>query len=301
MPAVNKLPTRRRALIIRSLVEGTGLRATARVADVSVNTVVKLLHDAGEACADYHDEYVRGIEGRRQIQCDEMWGFIYAKDKTLPFAKSPPPNAGSTWTYSAIDADAKLIISYLTVKDRSAETTWHFMDDLWDRLDERSQITTDGLSFYVEAVHRAFGEEVDFAQVVKPYKRGGSRLYNRPRSRMTEKWVVEGEPDMSKAGTSFVERHNLDQRMKNSRLTRLTNKFSKRFERHKAMQHLYFLHYNFCQIHGILRVTPAMEIGLAKTLHDSEWIVELIDAAAPPPKKPGPAPGTKYKPRKRRW
>ena len=294
---MNKLPTAQRAQILSMLVEGMSMRATSRISGVSINTVVKLLADAGNACAKFHDEAVRGIEGQRRIECDEIWGFVYAKARNVPRAKSAPKEAGDSWTWTAIDAESKLIVSYLVSSERDGAAAIEFMDDLRGRLEDRPQVSTDGLKAYVEAVEGAFGGDVDFAQVIKEYASAGNaddeRRYSPATCTSIEKRRIEGNPDLRKANTSYVERHNLTMRMGMRRFTRLTNGFSKRAEKLVAMLHLYFVHYNFCRQHKTLRVSPAMEAGLTDTLHDCEWIVGLIDANTPPPAKPGPKPKRK--------
>ena len=295
---MNKLSTSKRAQILGMLVEGMSMRAITRITDVSINTVSKLLADAGCACATYHDEHVRGIRGHRRIECDEIWAFVYAKERAVKYAKSAPDGAGDTWTFTAIDADSKLITSYLASGERDGESALAFMDDLRGRLEDRPQLSTDGLTAYVGAVEGAFGGDVDYAQVIKQYGKepgeDNERRYSPPVCTDIEKRRIEGDPDMRKANTSYVERHNLSMRMGMRRFTRLTNAFSKKMEKHASMLALYFLHYNFCRIHKSLRVTPAMEAGIETTVRDLEWIVGLIDAAAPTPKRPGPKPGTRY-------
>ena len=270
------------------------MRSISRTVGVSINTVTKLLVEAGEACAAYHDEHVRGIRGHRRIECDEIWSFVYAKERAVRYAKAAPEGAGDAWTFTAIDADAKLIVSYLVSGDRDGQTALAFMDNLRGRLEDRPQITTDGLRAYegaVEgAVEGAFGGDVDFAQVIKGYGKepgeDNERRYSPPTCTSVEKRRVEANPDMRKANTSYVERHNLTMRMGMRRFTRLTNGFSKRIEKHVAMLSLYFVHYNFCRIHKTLKVTPAMEAGLTGELRDMEWIVSLIDARASRPNRP---------------
>ena len=287
---MNKLPTSKRAMILSMLVEGMSMRSISRTVGVSINTVTKLLVDAGEACAAYHDKAVRGIRGHRRVECDEIWSFVYAKERAVRHAKAAPDGAGDAWTFTAIDADAKLIVSYLVSGERDGESALAFMDDLRGRLDDRPQISTDGLSAYLGAVEGAFGGDVDFAQVIKAYGKepgeDNERRYSPPVCTDIEKRRIEGNPDLRKANTSYVERHNLTMRMGMRRFTRLTNGFSKRAEKHIAMLSLYFVHYNFCRIHKSLRVTPAMEAGLTNELRDMEWIVDLIDARAPKPSRP---------------
>ena len=287
---MNKLPTAKRVMILSMLVEGMSMRAISRTVGVSINTVTKMLVDAGEACAAFHDEHVRGIRGHRRIECDEIWAFVYAKEKAVPTAKAAPDGAGDVWTFTALDADSKLITSYLVAGERDGETALVFMDDLRGRLEDRPQLTTDGLIAYVGAVEGAFGGDVDFAQVIKQYGKepgeDNERKYSPPVCTAIEKRRIEGDPDMRKANTSYVERSNLSMRMGMRRFTRLTNAFSKRVEKHWAMLSLYFVHYNFCRIHKTLRVTPAMEAGLSRELRDVEWIVGLMDARAPKPNRP---------------
>lgn len=283
------------------LVEGLSMRAITRLTGVSIATVGKLLTDAGAACAAYHDNAVRGIAGHRRIECDEIWAFVYAKERNVPRAKSAPKDAGNAWTWTAIDAESKLIVSYMVSGERDGAAAIEFMDDLRDRLDDRPQLSTDGLKAYIEAVEGAFGGDVDFAQVIKEYASAGDaddeRRYSPATCTSIEKRRIEGNPDLAKANTSYVERHNLTMRMGMRRFTRLTNGFSKKVEKLVAMVHLYTVHFNFCRVHKTLRVTPAMEAGLCDTVRDLEWIVDLIDLNAPAPKKPGPPKGRKYGPR----
>ena len=300
---MNRLSTTKRAQILSLLVEGMSMRAITRITGVSINTVTKLLMNAGHACAAYHHTHVREIRGHRRVECDEIWAFVYAKQRAVRHAKSAPFGAGDIWTFTAIDADAKMILSYLVAGDRSGETALAFMDDLRERLEDRPQITTDGLSVYEGAIEGAYGGDVDYAHVIKSYGKDLGedvmRRYSPPVCTNIEKRRIEGNPNMRKANTSYVERNNLNMRMGMRRFTRLTNGFSKRAEKHWAMVSLYFLHYNFCRIHKSLRVTPAMEIGLDSTVHDCEWIVDIIDAYNPPPQRPGPKPGTRYVRRKK--
>ena len=283
---MNKLSTAKRVQILNMLVEGMSMRATSRVADVSINTVSKLMVEAGQACAAYHDEAVRDVEARR-IQCDEIWSFIYAKEKNARRAKAAPPEAGDVWTWTALDSDSKMILAY-EVGDRSGATAIEFMDDLRARLANRVQITTDGHSAYLEAVEGAFGEDVDYAQLIKIYgdTPQTEARYSPPDCIATRKRRVTGKPERAAVSTSHVERHNLTMRMGMRRFTRLTNAFSKKIENHLHMLSLYFVHYNFCRTHKSLRMSPAMAAGVSDTLRDMEWIVGLIDARAPKPNRP---------------
>lgn len=284
---MNRLDTKTRAQIIHLLCEGTSMRATSRLTGVSINTVSKLLVDAGKACAAYHDEAVRGVEAKR-VQCDEIWSFTYAKAKNVKTATAAPDQAGDTWTWTALDADSKLIVSYL-VGGRDSEYADEFMADVASRLTSRVQLTTDGHRAYLEAVEGAFGCEVDYAQLVKMYGKSSESAkgrYSPADCTGIKKIAREGNPDEKYVSTSFVERQNLTMRMHMRRFTRLTNGFSKKFENHAHMVALYTVFYNFLKIHKTLRVTPAMEAGLSDTVRDFDWIVGLIDARAPKPGRP---------------
>ena len=285
---MNKLSTEKRATILNLLVEGMSMRAVSRTTGVSINTVTKLLVDAGEACAEFHDGEIRNVKSRR-IQCDEIWSFCYAKAKRVPTAKAAPDGAGDLWTWTAIDADTKLIVSY-EVGDRSGATAFEFMNDLRLRLAHRVQLTTDGNSAYLEAVEEAFGTGIDYAMLVKlygqPEGREPERRYSPPECIGIDIRQVQGSPDPDHISTSYVERHNLTMRMGMRRFTRLTNGVSKKTENHLHMLSLYFVHYNFCRIHKPLRTTPAMAAKVTDTLRDMEWIVSLIDVRAPKPNRP---------------
>ena len=283
---MNKLSTAKRAQILEMLVEGMSMRAASRVAKVSINTVTKLMIEAGEACAAYHDEAVRNVSARK-VQCDEIWAFCYAKDKNVAHAKAAPRGAGDVWTWTALDSDSKMILSY-EVGDRSGATAIEFMDDLRSRLANRVQLTTDGHKAYLEAIEGAFGGDVDYAQLVKLYGDAPEKekRYSPATCVGTHKRRVEGNPDVRDVSTSYVERQNLTMRMGMRRFTRLTNAFSKKLENHLLMLSLYFVHYNFVRIHKTLKCTPAMAAGVSDTLHDMEWIVSLIDARAAKPSRP---------------
>ncbi len=283
---MNKLPIRSRKLIIRCLVEGQSTRATARTADVSKNTVTKLLIAAGKACAAYQDKALHDLPCER-IQVDELWSFIYAKEKNVARAKSAPVEAGDVWTWTAICADTKLVPSW-RVGDRSGETAIDFMDDLRPRLVNRVQLTSDGHRAYLEAVEGAFGADVGYAQLVKLYGEApeGQRRHSPATCVGARKRRVEGNPDPAHVSTSYVERNNLTMRMSIRRFTRLTNAFSKKIETHTHSVALHFMYYNFCRQHKSLDATsPAMAAGVTDRLWDIEDIVRLIDEAAP---KPGP-------------
>ena len=296
---MNRLSVAKRATIITLLVEGSSLRSISRVTGASVNTITKLLLDAGEACVAYHNETVSNVEAER-IQVDEIWQFCYAKAKNVETAKDAPDGAGDTWTWTALDADSKLIVSWL-LGERDGHAAYDFMMDLAERLAGRVQLTSDGLRLYEGAVEDAFGADVDYAQLIKVFgdPREKSARYSPATCKGTFTRTVQGEPDPDYINTSYVERHNLTMRMSMRRFTRLTNAFSKKLQNHAAALALYFVHYNFCRIHKTLRMSPAMAAGVSKTLRNAEWIVGLIDARAPKPQKPGPKPGTKYRPRRK--
>ena len=290
---MNKLSTAKRSKVISMLVEGVSLRSISRIEGVSINTVSKLLIEAGEACVDFHNNHVHNVNAKR-VQVDEIWQFCYAKEKNVSSAKAAPEGAGDTWTWTAIDADSKLIVSWL-LGDRSQRSAYHFIADLAERVVGRPQLTSDGLRLYRTAVEAIFGADVDYAQIVKVF---GSpvedeKRYSPATCKGTIKTVVSGRPDPDYVSTSYVERHNLTMRMSMRRFTRLTNSFSKKLRNHALALGLYFVYYNFCRTHKTLRVTPAMEAGLDNMPRDAEWIVGLVDAAAPKPAKPGPKPGSK--------
>ena len=282
---MNRLSVAKRAQILTLLVEGMSLRAISRTTDASINTISNLLVDAGEACSAYHDETVRRVRAKR-VQVDEIWSFTYAKQKNVAMAKAAPDGAGDTWTWTAIDADSKLVVSWL-VGPRDAGSAFTFVSDLADRLATRVQLTSDGLRLYVDAVEDAFGADIDFAQLIKLY--GAPTETETRYSPATCHGVIEkritGNPDPKHVSTSYVERQNLTMRMSMRRFTRLTNAFSKKFMNHVHHVALYFVYYNFCRIHKTLRMSPAMAAGVTDTLRDAKWIVGLINARAT---KPGP-------------
>lgn len=265
------------------------MRSVSRVADVSINTVTKLLEDAGKACAAFHHEMVREVHAQR-VQCDEIWSFCYAKQKNVAKAKAAPDEAGDVWTWTALDADSKLIVSWL-VGGRDAGYALEFMDDLRSRLASRVQLTTDGHKAYLEAVEGAFGGDVDYAMLVKLYgaSADGSRgRYSPAECVGARKDRIEGNPDIAHVSTSYVERQNLSMRMGMRRFTRLTNAFSKKIDNHMHALALYFVHYNWMRIHKSLRVTPAMAAKLTGRLYGWEDILSRMDVEEARPKKRGP-------------
>ncbi len=282
---MNKLPLHKRVQILAMLVEGSSMRSISRVVGCSINTVTKTLVDAGEACAIFHDETVRNVTASK-VQCDEIWSFCAAKQKNVPAMKKAVKVAGDVWTWTALDADSKLIISYL-VGGRDAGYANEFMGDVASRLANRVQMTTDGHKAYLEAVEGAFGADVDYAQLIKMYGNAPENMkgrYSPAECTGIKKKTVEGEPNEKHISTSYVERQNLTMRMSMRRFTRLTNAFSKKIDNHIHMLSLYFVHYNFCRIHKTLKVSPAMAAGVSDVLHDMEFIAGLMDARA---KKPG--------------
>jgi IS1 family transposase len=272
---MNRLPIAKRAQIIQMLVEGASLRSTSRMADVSINTVTKLLLDIADAAHTYHDQTVRNVRCRR-VQADEIWCFVGAKAKNA----TPSQKAdgwGDVWTWTAIDADTKLCVSYL-VGGRDGWWAREFMQDVANRIRGKVQLTTDQHRAYLEAVEDAFGGNVDYAQLQKIY--GAS---NEPETRYSpakcigcDMKTVSGVPDPAHVSTSFVERQNLTMRMSMRRFTRLTNAFSKKVENHAAAVALHFIHYNFARIHKTLRITPAMAAGIS----DHVWTYEEIAGLA---------------------
>jgi len=276
---MNRLSTSERARIIAALVEGNSLRSTSRLCNVAFNTVLKLVPEIGLACADYHDAHVRNVRAKR-IQCDEIWQFVGAKHKNA----SPEQKAqgwGDVWTWTAIDADTKLCISFM-VGGRDSGWAMDFMEDVANRVRGRVQLTTDGHKPYLEAVENAFGMDIDFATLQKIY--GAS---NEPEKRYSpakcigcESKVVMGDPDPKHISTSYVERQNLNMRMSMRRFTRLTNGFSKKAENHAHAVALHFMHYNYCRVHKTLGTTPAMKAGLTDHVWSMEELAGLLESAS---------------------
>ncbi|MBL8999987.1 MAG: DDE-type integrase/transposase/recombinase [Phycisphaerae bacterium] len=275
---MNFLPMSKRLQIVSALVEGCSLRSITRMVGCSINTVTKLLEDLGPICEEYHDQHVRNVRAER-VQADEIWAFCYAKDKNLPESMRGQPGVGSVWTWTAIDADSKLMVSWY-VGGRDAGCAIRFMRDLAGRLGNRVQLTTDGHAVYERAVESSFGWNVDYAMLVKQYgePREKESRYSPCECIGAVKTPVIGRPIKEDICTSHVERQNLTMRMGMRRFTRLTNGFSKKLANHRAAVALHFMHYNFCRIHKTIRVTPAMEAGLADHVWELAELVGLMEA-----------------------
>ncbi len=270
---MNRLSLKDRTQILGCLVEGNSMRATARMCDVSFNTVSKLLIDVGAACYEYQDKTLRNLPCKR-VQCDEIWSFCYAKEKNVPEDKRGDFGVGDVYTWVAIDADTKLVPCWLVGK-RDAEYAYGFIHDLSERLANRIQLSTDGHKAYVLAVEDAFGVGVDYAMLVKLYGGSGAndeRRYSPAECTGIMKRKIIGNPVEKDVSTSFVERQNLTMRMAMRRFTRLTNAFSKKIENHAHAVALHYMYYNFGRIHKTLRVTPAMQAGIS----DHVWSLEEI-------------------------
>lgn len=278
--AMNRLPSAKRAQILGLMCEGMSIRAIVRMTGASKNTVVKLMEDAGQAFSEYQDQAMRGLKCQR-VQVDEIWSFVYAKEKNVATAKAAPQHAGDVWTWTAIDADTKLIPSWF-VGDRSGESARQFLLDLHDRLATRVQLTSDGHHSYLDAVSDAFAGEIDFAQLVKVYsapraEQEAARRYSPTECIGAEKRAVTGNPDPDHISTSYAERSNLSIRMGLRRFTRLTNAFSKKVKNHVHSLAIYFMHYNFVRIHQTLRVTPAMAAGVTDRLWELDDMVRVLE------------------------
>ncbi len=275
---MNKLSTEKRAQILRCLVDGNSIRATSRLTDTAINSIVKLLIDAGSACSEYQDKTLRNLKCKR-IQCDEIWSFVGCKEKNA----TPEHKAmghGDVWTWTAIDPETKLVPCWF-IGGRDAGAAYQFMHDLASRLANRVQLTTDGHRAYLSAIEDAFGSEIDYAMLQKIYgaaPEGPEVRYSPAVCMGARRAVISGMPDYEHVSTSICERQNLTMRMSMRRFTRLTNGYSKKLENLEHNVALYFMNYNFCRIHHALRVTPAMEAAVADHVWDLSEVIALVDA-----------------------
>lgn len=273
---MNKLPLEKRVLILTALAEGSSMRSTARLAGVSFNTVVKLLIDAGKACARYQHEKMRNLKCDR-LQVDEIWSFCAMKAKNVPDERKGEWGIGDIWTFAGICADTKLVPCWL-VGLRDAGHATHFLKDLASRLTKRIQLTTDGHKMYLEAVENAFAGQIDFAQLIKVYgSTGDETRYSPPECIGCESKKIEGDPDPDHISTSFIERQNLTMRMRMRRFTRLTNAFSKKVENLEHAIALFYMHYNFIQVHKTLKKTPAMAAGVTNHRWTMEDVIAMME------------------------
>lgn len=273
---MNRLSLEQRSLILSCLVEGNSIRATCRLTGAAKDTVSKLFREAASACAEYQDKTLRNLPCKR-IQVDEIWSFCYAKQKNVPEEYQGVDGYGTVWTWVALCADTKLVPSWF-VGDRETHSAYQFLSDLKERIPSRIQLTSDGYKAYPVAVEETFGDDIDFSTLVKLYE--GENEEGKPKKRTRYKGakqrVIKGKPHTQNVSTSFVERQNLTLRMQNRRFTRKTNAFSKKIENHKLSVALHFMYYNFVRVHQTLRVTPAMEAGVAGKIWEVEDMVKLI-------------------------
>ncbi len=273
---MNKLTKAERVQVVSALCEGNSIRSVSRMTGIARNTIAKLVVDLGAACSKHQHEHLRNLTCKR-LQTEEIWSFVYAKQKNVPFDRQGEFGVGDVWTFTAIDADTKLVPSWL-VGSRDVGTATEFMRDLASRLASRVQLTTDGLKAYLYAVEDAFGAHIDFAQLNKVYaaEHIGSGRYSPPICTGAKKTLVSGNPQREHISTSYVERQNLTTRMSMRRFAPLTNGFSKKLENHVAAIALYFMHYNFVRVHQSLRITPAIAAGVSDHVWEIDEIVGLL-------------------------
>jgi IS1 family transposase len=278
---MNKLSLERKAQVIKVLCEGNSIRSTARITNTAINTVVKILKEAGLACLKYQDNELMNLSCKR-IECDEIWSFCYAKEKNVPEQYKDKFGYGDVWTFVAIDADTKLVLSW-HVGQREPADAYYFLSNIKERVSNRIQLTTDGHRMYYEAVENTFGDEIDYAMLVKYYgtETEEGHRYSPPKCTQAKSKLIKGNPDMRKVSTSYIERQNLTMRMNMRRFTRLTNGFSKKLENHIYAVSLYFMHYNFVRPHKTLAYpyprTPAMASGIDNHIWNYEELARLTD------------------------
>jgi len=274
---MNRKSVKERAQILRCLVEGNSIRSTSRITGASKNTITKLLVEVGQACSEYQNKHLQNLDCKR-IECDEVWSFCYAKKKNVPEDKKGQFGYGDVWTWTAIDPESKLVVSYM-VGQRTAMYAQAFIADLAARLNNKVQVTTDGLKLYIDAIEESFGSNVDYAMLVKMYgdDQNKEKRYSPSTFVASEKQKVSGNPNIENISTSIVERQNLTMRMGMRRFTRLTNAFSKKVDNLEHAVSLHFMYYNFCRIHKTIRTTPAMEAGVTDHLWSLEEIAALVD------------------------
>jgi IS1 family transposase len=277
---MNRLSADKRRQILHLMVEGNTVNGIERLTGASKHTILRLLELAGKACMAHHDRAVRGVKAQR-VECDEIWSFNYCKRANLAKAKAAPAQAGDVWTWTAIDADSKLLVSYL-LGNRDADAAYDFMSDVADRLANRVQLTTDGHAAYLQAVVGAFGIDVDYAQLIKIYGpttdlAGPERKYSPGECCGARKHRVLGKPIKALVSTSYVEKHNQTMRQHMKRFARLTAGHSKKIDNHVAMVALYTTWYNFARINSAIRMSPAMAARITEQLWDIGDIVKLIE------------------------
>jgi IS1 family transposase len=277
---MNKLSLEKRTQVIKALVDGNSIRATCRITDTAKGTVIRLLRDVGKTCAEYQDKHLKNLSCQR-VECDEIWSFCYAKEKNVPKDKQGQFGYGDVWTFVAIDANTKLVVSWL-VGLRNPECATEFFKDIKERLANRVQLTTDGHRMYYYAADIAFGKDVDYAMLVKYYGNTTdiNGHYSPPKCTHTATKLINGSPDMTKVSTSYVERQNLTMRMSMRRFTRLTNAFSKKIENLEYAVALHFMYYNFARSHKTLTnpypKTPAMAAGITDHIWTVAEIIALV-------------------------
>ena len=289
---MNTLSAEKQAQVIAAICEGASIRSTARQCEVSKNTVSRLMALVAIAAERYMDQAFRNLDIKR-IEADEIWAFCTAKDRNVPEDQQTNPDYGSIWTWVAIDADTKLVPSWL-VGDRETEDCYYFLADLRDRIrvGNRIQLTTDGLGCYPPVVDALWRNSIDYAVIVKEYKSAKgdeARRYSPATYSSVKKEKVCGQPDATLVSTSYVERQNLTMRMNGRRYTRLTNGFSKKAENHAHATALHFAYYNLVRPHQTLtkkagrKTTPAMAAGVERypwSVRDLVGLLDRYEAAA---------------------